>query len=226
MAGCGAAAGMAAFEGSRPAAGAPGGEFRVLSGPRAQLLLEGKTPLQASQVVPHRSYVFLYPFESTPCFLLNLGRPVPGTQVGAEGGSAGYAWPGGVGRDRSIVAYSAICPHTYAHPTREAAMIHYYGPDTPATVAQRAGVITCCLHGSTFDPGRGAVPLQPPAEAPLAAVLTEWDELTDALYVRGVVGRPAFDEFFKSFPKNVRREVQEVTPVWELERYSRAVLSC
>jgi len=66
----------------------------------------------------------------------------------------------------------------------------------------------------------------PPAEIPLAAVLLEWEAETDALYAVGIGGRPVFTEFFKSFPKNVRREVQEVTPVWELERYSRAVLSC
>ena len=191
-----------------------------------RLILEGKTPVAASRLVPHQSYVFLYPFDSTPCFLLDLGRTVPGASVALRGTDTGYVWGGGVGPGRSIVAYSAICPHAFAHPTREVAMIHYYGPDTPATVAQRTGVVTCCVHGSTFDPTRGAVPLQPPAEIPLAAIVLEWDAGTDGLWARGVVGQPVFDEFFKSFPKSARGEVQGATVVWELERYSRSVLSC
>jgi Rieske Fe-S protein len=169
--------------------------------------------------------VFHYPFEGTPCFLLELAAPVPAADVPLRGGGQ-YAWPGGVGPRRSVVAFSAICPHTYTHPTRESAMIHYFAPDQPATVAQRGGIITCCVHGSAFDPRQGAVPLQPPAEVPLAAVRLEWDEATDGLTATGVVGRPVFEEFFKGFPRNSRREVEGGTIVWPLARYTRAVLPC
>lgn len=225
LASCGAAA-MAALGTRWPAVDAAPGALLAVAGPRVQLVLAGGAPVAASRLVRHGSYVFLYPFESTPCFLLDLGRAVPGMQVALRGTEGAYAWAGGVGPRRSIVAYSAICPHAYTHPTREVAMIHYDGPDTPATVAQRTGVVTCCAHGSTFDPTRGSVPLQPPAEIPLAGIVLEWDADTDGLFARGVVGRPVFEEFFRSFPKSARREVQGSTPVWELERYSRAVLSC
>ncbi len=223
--GCSAVAGVGLLRGSWPVAASGAAEAQLQRGPRARLVLEDGTPLSAAQVAPHTDYVFLYPFESTPCFLLDLGKPVPPADVPLRAGGA-YAWPGGAGRGRSIVAYAAICPHTYTHPTREAAMIHYFAPDQPATVAQRGGVITCCVHGSAFDPAQGAVPLQPPAELPLAAVPLEWDEVTDGLAAVGVVGRPVFDEFFRSFPRNARREVTGATTVWELSRYARGILPC
>ncbi|HEV8307754.1 MAG TPA: (2Fe-2S)-binding protein [Methylomirabilota bacterium] len=221
--GCGALAAIATLRETGILAASGAAEAQLRPGARAQLLRDGSTPLAASDLVPHQTYVFFYPFESTPCFLLDLGRPV--TPVRVTGGG-GYEAPGGVGKSRSIVAFSAICPHTYTHPTREHAMIHYFGPGQPATVAQRDTVITCCVHGSAFDPLQGAVPIQPPAELPLAAVILEWDEAADALYAVGVVGRPVFEEFFRSFPRSGRREVQGVTPVWELTRFARAVLPC
>jgi arsenite oxidase small subunit len=223
--GCSAVAGVALLRGAWPAAAPGAAEAQLQPSARARLVLEGGAPLRASRLIPHADYVFLYPFDGTPCFLLDLGKPVPPADVPLRTGGS-YAWPGGVGRDRSIVAYAAVCPHTYTHPTREAAMIHYFPPDQPATVAQRGGVITCCVHGSAFDPARGAVPLQPPAELPLAAIVLEWDEVTDGLAAAGIVGQPVFVEFFKSFPRSARREVTGVTTVWELARYSRGVLPC
>ena len=222
---CSAVAGVALLRGSWPVAAPGAAEAQLQRGARARLVLEDGTPLRASRLAPHADYVFLYPFEGTPCFLLDLGKPVLPAEVPLRTGG-GYAWPGGVGRGRSIVAYTAICPHTYVHPTREVAMIHYFAPDQPATVAGQGGIITCCVHGSVFDPARGAVPLQPPAELPLAAVLLEWDEASDGLAAAGVAGRPVFEEFYKSFPKSARREVAGTTTVWELARYSGAVLPC
>jgi arsenite oxidase small subunit len=223
--GCGAVAGVALLRGAWPAAARGAAEAQVQRSARVRLVLEGGAPLRASTLTPHADYLFFYPFDGTPCFLLDLGTPIPPADVPMRTGDR-YAWPGGVGRDRSIVAYAAICPHTYTHPTREAAMIHYFPPDQPATVAQRGGVITCCVHGSAFDPARGAVPLQPPAELPLAAVVLEWDEASDGLSAAGIVGRPVFVEFFRSFPRIARREVTGATTVWELARYSGGILPC
>jgi Rieske Fe-S protein len=225
--GCGALAALAAIRASR-GGGLPGvasAETEVQRWPRAELRWEGRGSLRAAEIVPHADYVFAYPFDGTPCFLLDLGRPLPGADLALRAGG-GYTWPGGVGQRRSVVAYSAICPHTYTHPTRDAAMIHYFPPDQPATVAQRGGVITCCVHGSAFDPGQGAVPLQPPAEVPLATVLLEWDVRTDGLHAVGIAGRPVFVEFFKSFPKSARREVEGGTVVQELAGYTRSILPC
>lgn len=222
--GCSALAALAALRGPGRAA-APVAAGQGERGPRARLVWEGNAPVRASRLASHTDYVFGYPFEGTPCFLLDLGEPVAGADVPLRSGER-YGWPGGVGPRRSLVAFSAICPHTYTHPTRESAMIHYFAPDQPATVAQRGGIITCCVHGSAFDPRQGAVPLQPPAELPLAAVLLEWDEGTDGVTAIGVAGRPVFAEFFRGFPRSSRREVEGTTTVWELARYSGAILPC
>jgi hypothetical protein len=104
-------------------------------------------------------------------------------------------------------------------------VIHYFPADQPATVAGRRGIITCCVHRSAFDPG-GVVPLHPPAELPLAAILLEWDEATDGLHAVGVTGRPVFEEFFKDFPRSPRGKGEGTTQVWELERHSAATLPC
>jgi hypothetical protein len=45
-------------------------------------------PLRSKDLVAGRNYIFQYPFESTPCFLLNLGKPtVRDVQLKTEDGS-------------------------------------------------------------------------------------------------------------------------------------------
>jgi Rieske Fe-S protein len=222
---CGTLA-AAVAAGAARARAAPTEAGSILTSSRVRLVAESGAPLRLSELVPHRGYVFVYPFESTPCFLLHLGRAVDAAAIPVRPGGPPVLWTGGVGPERAVVAYSAICPHAFTHPTRDVTMMRYYAPDTPATVAQRAGVVVCCVHGSAFDPGQGAVPLQPPAEVPLATILLEWDESTDTIDASGVAGSPVFTEFFRSFPRSSRQAVSGVTTVSELARYSRSVLSC
>jgi hypothetical protein len=42
---------------------------------RAQLVDDHKRPIKAASLATGQNYIFHYPFEGTPCFLLNLGRP-------------------------------------------------------------------------------------------------------------------------------------------------------
>ena len=58
--------------------------------------------------------IFHYPYAATPCFLLNLGRPLSLPAELKTAAAQPYRWPGGVGPQRSIVAYSAICAHQLA----------------------------------------------------------------------------------------------------------------
>ena len=67
-------------------------------------------PIKASELRAKVNYVFHYPFEATPAFLLDLGRSANPVTLKAKDGSS-YTWPGGVGAKRSIVAFSAICAH-------------------------------------------------------------------------------------------------------------------
>src|SRR5262245_7894042 len=92
---------------------------------RAELTDERGRPLRAAALVAGRNYIFHYPFEATPCFLIDLGRPtVRDVQLRTEDGSL-YQWPGGVGRNRSVVGFSAICAHRMSYPTPQISFISY-----------------------------------------------------------------------------------------------------
>ena len=89
---------------------------------------------------------------STPCFLLNLGRPaVAEATLRREDGTT-YAWNGGVGPSRAIVAFSAICAHKLAYPTRDVSFIRYQPRRSATSDAQ---VIHCCADHSVYDPASG-----------------------------------------------------------------------
>src|SRR5262245_60697024 len=90
---------------------------------RVQLLDESKQPVRASRLEPNRNYIFVYPYESTPCFLLNLGRSARRPVTLKTEAGDGYEWPGGVGPDNAIVSYSAICTHRMTYPTRQITFI-------------------------------------------------------------------------------------------------------
>ena len=93
--------------------------------------------------------------------------------------AATYAWPGGVGPGRAIVAFSAICAHKLAYPTREVSFIRY---QAPARRPSDGGVIHCCADHSVYDPAAGARVVSGPAPQPLAAIVLEYDAATDELF--------------------------------------------
>jgi len=121
-------------------------------------------------------YVFNYPYITTPCFLLNLGREIIQTQELHTEAGEDYLWPGGVGRRRSIVSFSAICAHKMSHPAKAVSFINYR-PETVnfrnshQQLVHRNGVIFCCSEKSVYDPARGAEVLGGPAKQPLCTIL-------------------------------------------------------
>src|SRR3982751_3896486 len=78
---------------------------------RARLVDERGAALLAKAIPAQRNLIFHYPYAGTPCFLLNLGRPAAPVARLKTADERAYEWSGGVGPDRSIVAYSAICAH-------------------------------------------------------------------------------------------------------------------
>jgi len=88
--------------------GAKGHEFKPYK--KAPLLREDGKPLKPEEIKPDKQYLFFYPYRATPCLLINLGYEVKPVEVRLSDGST-YRWGGGIGPQRSIVAYSAICPH-------------------------------------------------------------------------------------------------------------------
>jgi Rieske Fe-S protein len=201
---------------------------------RAQLVNEAGQPLKAASLVAGRNYIFHYPFESTPCFLLNLGRAtVRGVQLKTENGSS-YQWAGGVGPRRAIVGYSAICAHRMSYPTPQISFISYREQSTPAGTT-RPNTIHCCSEHSEYDPAAGAKVLGGPALQPLAAILLEHDAKSDALYATGTLGGEMFNAFFEKYgfklaidygSSNTRQQVAARTVVKELQQFCKQQVRC
>ena len=189
-------------------------------------------PLRAADLAPETNYVFQYPFAATPCLLLKLVRPVavPATAKRTEG--AGPAWQGGVGRERNIVAFSAICAHKLAYPTREVSFIRYQREKSATSGAR---VIHCCADHSVYDPADGARVLSGPAPQPLAGILLEHAAADDGLYALGTVGPDQFEPFFDKYRMRLaleygearaRNAVAGTSVVRELANYCRTTIQC
>lgn len=172
---------------------------------RAGLVDARGQPIRAAALKMGVNYVFDYPFASTPCFLIRLAKPaVGGIALKTEGGGT-YRWEGGVGPDKAIVAYSAICAHKLTYPTRQVSFIGYR--DSPSPVAGPGKVITCCSDRSVYDPSAGARVVAGPAPQPLATILLEHDAKTDELAAVGTFGGEMFDEFFRKFGFRLKLEM-------------------
>ena len=198
---------------------------------RVALVDAGGAPLKAAAVPADRNLIFHYPFVATPCFLLNLGRPAKASARLVTADKRGYEWRGGVGPRRSIVAYSAICAHQLAYPTKEISFISYRTEKSPRN--RLGNVIHCCAEHSQYDPAEGARVLAGPAPQPLAAILLEHDAKTDALSAVGTLGGEMFNQFFTKYELKLsleggapRATAAATTVVHELENYCRQQVRC
>jgi Rieske Fe-S protein len=189
-------------------------------------------PLVPADVVAETNYLFHYPFAATPCLLLKFPRPVAAQPDLARKDGTAYAWQGGVGRDRNIVAFSAICAHKLAYPTREVSFIRYQRERSATSGAQ---VIHCCADHSVYDPLAGARVVSGPAPQPLAAIVLEYEPADDGLYATGTVGAEQFDAFFDKYRMKLAleygdgkagRPVAGTAIVRELSTYCRATIQC
>ncbi len=158
------------------------------------------------------TYLFHYPYVSTPCFLVDLGHATQKTAALVTEDGRAYEWHGGVGPKRSIVAFSAICAHKMSHPARAVSFINYrHQPvtfqDKNQKATKRGQVIYCCSERSVYDPAAGARVLGGPAPQPLAAILLE-HAADGALYARGTYGGEMFDKFFQNFGHRVALEMR------------------
>jgi len=198
---------------------------------RARLVDANGAPLLAKAVPANRNLIFHYPYAATPCFLLNLGRAATAAEL-MTAGHARYEWQGGVGADRAIVAYSAICAHKLTYPTHEISFISYR-PEK--TVGNRFGaVIHCCSEHSQYDPAQGARVVAGPAPQPLAAILLEHEPATDELFAIGTLGGELFNEFFDKYAFRLQMELGAAAHaaaggqciVRPLEDYCRQQVKC
>ncbi len=198
---------------------------------RARLVMAGGAPLKAAQLAVNKNFVFFYPFQGTPVFLLNLGKALkPATTKGFD--DMAYEWPGGAGAAKSIVAYSAICSHQLTYPTKDISFISFRAGKSGAN--KHADVIHCCSEHSQYDPAAGAKVLAGPAPQPLAAVLLEHDAKTDELYATGTLGGEMFNAFFRKYEMKLTLDMGgratqaagDACSVTELDNYCRQQVRC
>jgi Rieske Fe-S protein len=201
---------------------------------RTQLLNDRGRPLRAAELVAERNYIFHYPFEATPCFLLKLARPTQRDVKLTTGAGSAYSWPGGVGPERTIVGFAAICAHQMTYPTQQISFISYRQKGGSAS-SSRPNVIHCCSEHSQYDPASGARVVAGPAPQPLAAILLEYDAKTDGLAAVGTLGGEMFDAFFAKFEFKLslenaggspRRPVAERAVVKDLQDYCKQQVRC
>lgn len=201
---------------------------------RTRLLDGARQPVRASQLAVGRNYIFHYPFEGTPCFLINLGQPTGQKVTLRTEHGASYEWPGGVGPRRGIVAYSAICTHRLTYPTRQISFISYRDRASASPVS-KPNTIHCCSEHSQYDPASGARVLNGPAPQPLSAILLEHDPATDGLYALGTLGGEVFNAFFSKYELRLeldygsgraRQRVGAQTLVTELETFCKQQVRC
>lgn len=229
------AATVALLSGSRPAAGTPIQAFKTI-----RLVDRDGRPLLYSDLTEGVAYVFHYPFVSTPCFLIRLDRPVVGGVTLLREDKTPYQWPGGVGPDHNLVAYSAICAHRMTHPKREITFIGYRQQsarflDSQKQSAQRARVIYCCSEKSVYDVTQGARVLGGPAPQPLATVLLRHDGASDQILATGVAGGTLFDRFLDEYGfrlaldmgrKDIGRLAENNAEAMPLSEYSHTRVGC
>lgn len=198
---------------------------------RVLLVDEFGDAIRASRLQPLVNYVFHYPYEATPVFLLNLGKAAA-PQVMSLRNNETYGWPGGVGVGRSVVAFSAICAHKLVYPTRDVSFISFR--KTRARKGVQDHLIHCCAEHSQYDPAKGAEVLSGPAPQPLCAVLLEHNARNDSLTAWGTLGGELFDEFFRKYDAKLSLDVgpkahNQVTGqavVRELEKFCRNPVQC
>jgi Rieske Fe-S protein len=200
----------------------------------ARLVDSSGRPLRLADLEVGENYVFHYPYVTTPCFILNLGKPaLPRDGLEMDDGRS-YSWRGGIGPQRSVVAFSAICAHRMSYPTPTVSFINYRHEPTAYTtrelkMARREQVIYCCSEGSVYDPAEGCRVLGGPAPQPLAAVDLALDDETGGIRALGMYGGDMFERFFEKFEfqlalqqrkENIRATVGATTEVLPLKQYS------
>jgi arsenite oxidase small subunit len=199
---------------------------------RAKLVDEKGAPLRAGAIPANRNLIFHYPFAATPCFLLNLGKPVAARVELKTAENQPYEWKGGIGPARSVVAYSAICAHKLSYPTRDISFISFRSETSARN--RHAAVIHCCSEHSQYDPAAGAKVVAGPAPQPLAAILLEHDPGADEIYAVGTLGGEMFNEFFDKYAFRLQMEhgnaareaARNACVVRPLEDYCRQQVKC
>ncbi len=226
---CAAFAALSAASSSRIASPAFGQEGT----PKAKLVGKDGKPIKASTLVQDENYLFLYPYVSTACLLLRLGKPTERNIERIGDNAAPYKWPGGMGQGHDVVAYSAICAHALTGNSKQTSFLTYNKGKNK--ISGHESVITCCSHGAIYDPAAGGKVVSGPAPFPLAAVELQHDAASDELTAVGFMGSQLFDRFFASQKEDLIAEfgrggykeiVGGQTTVLPMKEFSKDIVQC
>jgi Rieske Fe-S protein len=201
---------------------------------------EDNEPLSSESFRTSSHYIFNYPFVTTPCFLIRLDSPVTTAHQLSTAEHNTYQWPGGVGPEDSVVAFSAICAHKLSYPTRATSFINYRPEEvtyvrSDQSTDKRKQLIYCCSERSVYDPSKGAKVLGGPAPQPLTAILIRYDGKEDHYYATATLGGEMYNRFFESFGfrialeyknENIRQLTGNSTTAYTPDRYTNHQVRC
>ncbi len=202
---------------------------------RVKLKLANGEDLTSESLRKSDYFLFNYPYVTTPCFLIDLKRAVDAPMQSS--------WPGGVGKFRSVVCYSAICAHKQTYPARSFSFINFRPEeityrDRENNLVKRSGMIYCCSERSVYDPSRGAEVLSGPAPVSLTTILLDHDTESDHFHAVGTLGVEQYEAFFERFmfrvalensmdgPEETRTLAQDSTIVYTPQEYSMQSVGC
>lgn len=171
---------------------------------KVQLVDAAGVPIKASVLKKETNYVFNYPYTSTPAIMLDLDTPTAQEVALKSEDGQEYIWKSGVGSQRTIVAYSAICSHQLAHPTPDDSFLQYCKKDQKTMAYEHGGVMVCSSHLSAFDVTQGCKRVAGPAAQPLASIVIEV-AADDTLWAVAVLGPDKFHEYFTTFKPEFKK---------------------
>ncbi len=204
------------------------------------LLTRNSQPIRTRDLEVGQTYIFHYPYVTTPCMIFNLGEAADAVpSLTTESGSS-YSWSGGVGPTNSIVAYSAICAHRMTYPAKSASFLNYRHStvvyfDANRTRQEREKLIYCCSERSVYDPKNGAEVLGGPAPQPLAAIQLEYSPDDDTLVAVGTSGGEMFESFLDKFEFRLQLDFKVINvaelstgsvELQKVEEFSDVVVHC
>lgn len=207
--------------------------------PSTLLIDASGEPLKFEQLSVGSSHVFHYPYKTTPCLLIRLNAEPSGGASLTDRAGQRYTWQGGVGDDRTLVAFSAICTHKMSHPAKPVSHLNFRRDakritNRDGTEQTRAQLITCCSEYSIYDATKGAEVINGPATQPLTAIQLHVSE-EGHIQATGTRGGHIYDEFLQRFGlrqsmeqglSDPRTLVDPETPAILAENYSRQQIMC
>ncbi|MEA1880148.1 MAG: Rieske 2Fe-2S domain-containing protein [Campylobacterota bacterium] len=172
---------------------------------KVQLKDKDGNPLKAASLVKEEAYIFNYPHAATPALLVDLATATKkDVKLKADDGTE-YVYAGGHGAKGTIVAYSAICPHSLTHPQKSMSMFNYVDEKGKTMSYTQGGVMVCTSHLSAFEPKEGGKVVGGPATQAIPAIILEIDK-DDNIWAVAVLGPDKFQDFFSAFKQDHKKE--------------------